>query len=227
MCMKCWAPSYQQLCWSSLTEVSVISLFFVGNVQCADKVPEKTLNLVDLIDLFIGDHTILNLTCIIRFMKRTLIVTPCLFLLLRCSRAFQGGHCILLLWHVSSAQRVNEFSQLQQCFYIKMRLKKYTKSLPPPPKEIWQTCIFNVQMKSSLLYLFYMYFSISNSRSFISMDSFKLNDPIDQCVTRPPMRGPTWRVALHVAAVLLLWSQPRVSPGQGTMKRTIIPQGRP
>ena len=39
--------------------MSVISLFFVGNVQCADKVPEKTLNL-DLVDLlFIGDHTII------------------------------------------------------------------------------------------------------------------------------------------------------------------------
>lgn len=90
MCMKCWVPSYQQLCWSSLTEVSVISLFFVGNVQCADKVPEKTLNL-DLVDLLIGDHTILNLTCIIRFMKRTLIVTPCHFSVAQMFKSFSRG----------------------------------------------------------------------------------------------------------------------------------------
>ena len=199
MCMKCWVPSYQQLCWSSLTEVSVISLFFVGNVQFADNVPEKTLNLVDL---FTGDHTILNLTCILRFMKRTLIVTPCHF-----SVAQMFKTCILMLWHVSSAQRVSEFIQLLQCFDIKMCSKNTLNRYSPPQKN--GKLVSSMYKWNHLYYTFSTSFGISNSRSFVSMDSFKLNDPIVECATRPRIRGPTWRVALHVAAVLLLWSQPR------------------
>ena len=62
-------------------------------------------------------------------------------------------------------------------------------AITTPPKKIWQTCILTVQMKSSLLYLFYMYFSISNSRSFVSMASFKLNDPIVECVSYSNLRS--------------------------------------